>query len=105
MQYSEFTPEKANKGVSARVMARVGSISVRQYPFDTRFLLWTFFSLTPINLGGIKKPLLLIPSSGRANPWQLCEAETEMGWISEVALEVIDASGNNHRTHFSSTML
>ncbi len=26
MQYSEFTPEKANKGVSARVMARVGSI-------------------------------------------------------------------------------
>jgi len=26
MQHSEFTPEKANKGVSARVMARVGSI-------------------------------------------------------------------------------
>lgn len=26
MQHSEFTPEKASKGVSARVMARVGSI-------------------------------------------------------------------------------
>lgn len=26
MQHSEFTPEKANRGVSARVMARVGSI-------------------------------------------------------------------------------
>lgn len=26
MQHSEFTPEKVNKGVSARVMARVGSI-------------------------------------------------------------------------------
>jgi putative toxin-antitoxin system antitoxin component (TIGR02293 family) len=26
MQHSEFTPENANKGVSARVMARVGSI-------------------------------------------------------------------------------
>ncbi|MNF32434.1 LysR substrate binding domain protein [compost metagenome] len=34
--------------------------------------------------------LFLIPSTGRALPWQLCEGGVDVDWMPEAALEVTD---------------